>query len=133
MERGERGEAVSHRLPRLRFLLLGAVAVASVATAVAFALGYAWSGAWLRASAIATAALYLPVFYLLAWLLIPSTHRAAVILLWILSGAAIAVWAYAALLPDSFPVKVTALDVVVLVAIPLSAYAYRRLSGTSTA
>lgn len=130
MERCEEGEALSRQVRRLRFLLLGVVAVACLATGMALLLGYAWSGAWPQAPASVIAAIYLPAFFLLAWLLIPSQRRVAVMTLWFLSGVALAIWVYAWLMPDSFPVKVTALDILVLVTVPVSAYAYRRLKGT---
>ncbi len=124
-------KAVRRELGKLRFLVFGVVAIVSVSTAVAFALGYVWSGAWLRAPMPAITSLYLLAFFLLGWLLIPSAHWAAINLLWGLSVAALVAGLYALLAPGSLPIEVKPQDLLVIAAVPLSAYAYRRLGKGS--
>lgn len=129
MESGKGSEAVNAALTVFRLAIFLFVSAASVATAWAYGLGYVWAGAWLKAPAIAAAATYLPTYFALAWVLVPFSRRSSVMLLWCLAAIAFAVWSFASLRPDAFPMKVTAIDLGVLAALPLSAYVYRHLAS----
>lgn len=103
------------------------LSLASLAMAWVNGLGYVWAGAWLRPFGVAIAAAYLPLFFALAWLLVATTKPLLVTLLWVTSGIAFAVCIFASLLPEHYPLKVTAADFVVLLLLPLGGFLYRRL------
>lgn len=113
-----------------RILRLGiwlALSLGSLAMAWVNGLGYMWSGAWLRPLGVAVAAAYLPVFFGLAWFLIASSKQALIYLLWASSGVALLICVAATLLPDLYPLKVSAADFAVVLLLPLGGWLYRHL------
>ncbi|RYE70870.1 MAG: hypothetical protein EOO81_07165 [Oxalobacteraceae bacterium] len=115
------------KLSCLRFGVWLVISLASLAMAWANALGYVWSGVWLRPWAIATAAAYLPLFFAVAWLLIAATKPLLVNFLLATSVMALALCTLASLYPEQYPLKVTLTDFAVIVLLPLGGYWYRRL------
>lgn len=110
-----------------RYLVLGAIAATSVYTAWSIGLGYLFSGAWVRSPAIAFAAAFLPIYFALAWTLVPATNNALVILLWSLSVIAFAICGSASTSMIDFPIKLRATDIAVALGIPIAAAVYRGL------
>ena len=113
--------------PKLRVPLWLVLAAASLSLAWANGLGFIWSGAWNREFVVAAAAAYLPVVFGFAWLLVPVRQCYLIFALWTLCLIAIAVCLVGTIAPDSFPLKITFLDFLVLLGLPLGAYAYRWL------
>ena len=113
--------------PKLRMPLWIVLAAASLSLAWANGLGFVWSGAWNRPFVVAAAAAYLPLVFGFAWLLVPVRQTYLIVALLTLCAIAIAVCLVGTVAPDSFPLKITFLDFLVLLGLPLGAYVYRWL------
>jgi hypothetical protein len=90
-------------------------------------MGYVWAGAWNRSPLTAIAAAYLPLFFWLSWMLVPASSATLIAVLWSLTAVAFIVCMVAILVPSSYPLKITTMDLLVSLALPFGAYAYRRL------
>ncbi len=132
MESSKSKAAINPKIGLFRFLVLFLIAAISLTAAAANALGYIWAGAWLRPAGTACAAAYLPVFFALAWILVPAKSPLFIRALWLASAMALGICVFAFLLPEQYPLKITVLDFIALFAIPFGAYLYRRLSCLKT-
>lgn len=111
----------------IRLALLATVATMSMATGASLGLGFVWSGLLLQAPVVVATAGYLVAYFFIAWLLMPAMQTRLITFQWCLGAIALAVWLYARLRPETFLLEVTTIDLLVLLSIPLSGLAYRRL------
>jgi hypothetical protein len=122
-------EAMKMAIGKFRYLLFLVVALISLFTALALAAGYVWSGAWLRAPVAMIPIVFLIGYFSFGWLLVRSVNRWAIQLLYGLSLAALVIAVGAYIVPDWLPVIVRIQDILVIFALPSSAYVFRRLKA----